>query len=189
VSCGTHGTCITGFMGGASCACAAGYQPYGARCIEERRIACRDRDGSLALRGTSRCSADDRALEVCNDGDGDRLVEWIFGVACAGRLACSQGCLGAPCPGQPCPVGTTCVETAHEQPLGVCVVTCDCANCGNCGGDNSDGRWNDWQEHCGAASAPAVTACNLPCPNAGDGCIPYSPGLCWPMEGCFSAAP
>jgi hypothetical protein len=191
MACSGHGTCQAQIYGGGQCACDPGYVGYGMGCIPERRTMCRDRSGHLTTRGTIRCSDDDTHLEVCHDGDGDGLVEWIFGATCVSGGSCAANCLGVKCPGQPCPVGTACVEEAHQQPLGVCVPTCDCSNCGNCGGDNSDGRWNDMQEYCGAApnQSPAVAACNLPCPNAGDGCIPYAPAICWPIEGCFSGTP
>lgn len=183
------GTCTVGIWGGAVCQCPAGTLVYRDRCVPENKLACRDRDGSRAMRGTTRCSVDDSTVEVCHDGNGDGTVEWIFGATCADGGACSS-CRTKPCPEQPCPVGTACVEQAHERPLGVCVTTCDCNNCTNCGPDNSDGRWNDWQESCGAPAANTPTqACRLPCPNAGDGCIPYEPAICWPMEGCFSGAP
>jgi hypothetical protein len=91
-----------------------------------------------------------------------------------------------PCDVTTCDTDQACVSEAHCMPLGACVATCDCTNCGNCGPDNSDGRWNDWQEYCGNLNAsPATMACTRPCP-AGDGCLPYSPAICWPMEGCFS---
>ncbi|HEY3356494.1 MAG TPA: hypothetical protein VGQ83_24800 [Polyangia bacterium] len=91
-----------------------------------------------------------------------------------------------PCATTTCDADHACVPEAHCQPLGACVATCDCGNCGNCGPDNSDGRWDDWQEYCGNLMAsPATLACTRPCP-AGEGCLPYSPAICWPMEGCFS---
>jgi len=91
-----------------------------------------------------------------------------------------------PCDTTSCATGTACVPEAHCQPLGVCVQICDCSNCGNCGADNSDGKWNDYQEYCGTPMAsPATTACTTPCPS-GHGCLPYSPPICWPNEGCFS---
>jgi hypothetical protein len=191
VTCSGHGVCMVQFvLQQPTCNCDPGYLAYGLGCTLERRLACRNADGSIATRGSTRCSQDDMSIEVCHDADGDRLVEWTHGVDCANGMLCSQGCLGAPCPGQPCPIGTSCVESAHGQPLGVCVAICDCQNCGNCGPDNSAGQWNDEQQYCGnGTSSPATAACALPCPNAGDGCIPYSPSICWPIEGCFSATP
>ncbi len=192
IDCGGLGTCVINpVLGAGSCECLPGFVPYGASCLREARLYCRDANGNRVGRGGTRCSADDLSIETCFDADGDGLLEWTFGVACVGGLTCSGGCLQQKCPDQPCPVGTACVEQAHGQPLGVCVPTCDCTNCNNCGPDNSDGRWNDEQEYCGAApnQAPAQGACNLPCPNAGDGCIPYNPSICWPIEGCFSAPP
>jgi Notch-like protein len=192
VTCGGAGTCVSQFVGGYQCQCLPGYQPYGPSCVLPQKLFCRNADGSLAPRGTTRCSADDLAIDVCADFNMDGTVEWGHGVDCAGGLTCSGGCLGMKCPDQPCPFGTACVPEAHGQPLGVCVVTCDCMNCANCGPDNSDGRWNDEQEYCGVAPnapGPATQACRQPCPNAGDGCIPYNPSICWPIEGCFSAPP
>ncbi len=191
VDCGNAGTCKVYPFQGASCECDIGYVAYGRGCVAERRMHCRDRNGGLVNRGTIRCNEADTDLEVCHDGDGDGLMEWIFGATCVMGGSCAQNCLGRVCPDQPCPVGTVCVPEAHEMPLGVCVATCDCTNCANCSPDNGDGRWNDWQEYCGAApnQSPAVQACNLPCPNAGDGCIPYNPSICWPIEGCFSGTP
>ncbi len=92
-----------------------------------------------------------------------------------------------PCANAGCTAEEYCVPEAHCQPLGACVPLCDCSNCPNCGPDNSDGKWNDWQEYCGAApdQSPATMACNKPCP-PGDGCLPYAIQFCWPIEGCFS---
>jgi hypothetical protein len=51
------------------------------------------------------------------------------------------------------------------------------------------------QAFCGnCSSSPATAACKWPC-SGGAGCIPYNDystgavGLCYPMEGCFSAVP
>lgn len=192
IDCGGFGTCVVNpVINSAQCECLPGFVAYGTACLRERRLNCRDAQGNPVGRGATRCSADDLSIETCWDEDGDGLLEWTFGVACAGGLTCSGGCLAMKCPDQPCPVGTVCVPEAHQQPLGVCVPTCDCTNCSNCGADNSDGRWNDEQESCGNQpnTSPALQACNLPCPNAGDGCIPYNPSICWPIEGCFSAPP
>ena len=192
IQCGPLGTCAPAMFGGAGCTCVEGAMPYGRTCVDADKLTCTDRDGGRVPRGAIRCDATDDHLEVCHDGNGDGVLEWIFGAECAAPGSCAASCLGTPCPDQPCPVGTACVEEAHEEPLGVCVPTCDCSNCGNCSLDNGDGRWDDWQEQCGVdpnGAGPPTTACNLPCPNAGDGCIPYDPGICWPMEGCFSAAP
>lgn len=192
VQCGALGTCVPGIFGGAGCECVEGAVPYGATCIDADKISCVDRDGHRASRGSIRCDATDAHLEVCHDGNGDGLMEWIFGAECVAGGSCAASCLGVICPDQPCPVGTVCVPEAHEQPLGVCVATCECNNCGNCSLSAGDNRWDDWQEHCGTApnsGGPATSSCSLPCPNAGDGCIPYDQGICWPMEGCFSAAP
>jgi hypothetical protein len=192
ITCGGAGTCVSQFFGGYQCDCLPGYVSYGPACVQENKLYCRNSDGSLAPRGSTRCSADDMSIDVCADPDGDGLVDWTWGVACAGGLTCSGGCLGTKCPDQPCPIGTACVMEAHGQPLGVCVVTCDCNNCANCGPDNSDHRWDDEQEACGLMPNQAgqpTQACKQPCPSPGDGCIPYNPGICWPIEGCFSAPP
>ena len=42
------------------------------------------------------------------------------------------------------------------------------------------------QKQCGNDDGPATITCNKPCPYAGHGCIPYSPPICWGMEGCMS---
>ena len=158
------------------------------------------------------CTIDDGGVRcVCVDGyhgDGPACVpdETCTGVDCGrcghcevvgGKASCTcpdgfvftgGGCElhPDPCSPNPCDAEHVCVPEAHCTPLGVCVPTCDCSNCGNCGPDNSDGRWDDWQEYCGNLNAqPATMACTKPCPN-GDGCIPYNPPMCWPMEGCFS---
>jgi hypothetical protein len=82
-----------------------------------------------------------------------------------------------------CAADQACVPEAHCQPLGACVQTCDCSNCPNCG---PSADWSTWQEYCGASTqGPATMMCNKPCGN-GEGCLPYSPGICWPLEGCFS---
>jgi hypothetical protein len=189
ISCGDHGNCqVNPFLGASSCVCDAGFTAYGFGCVDSRTLACDDGAGGSEPRGSSRCDPTDTYLEVCGDGDGDGLMEWIYGADCASGGSCASTCLGVGCDVQPCPAGTVCVPEAHEQPLNVCVPSCDCGNCGNCGADNSDGRWNDEQEYCGAApnTSPATTKCTLPCPSAGDGCIPYDPPICWPIEGCFS---
>jgi hypothetical protein len=187
VSCTANGSCVTQVFGGATCQCDPGYQPYGMACVQERKLFCRGTDGSLQPRGTTRCGSNGTSLDVCRDADGDGLVEWAFGVDCANGKTCATGCLGAPCPDQPCAIGTTCVPEAHGMALNVCVVTCDCTNCGTC--DISMFTSSE-QAVCGATSGNTPTkACNMPCPSAGDGCIPYSPGICWPLEGCFSGPP
>jgi hypothetical protein len=96
---------------------------------------------------------------------------------------------GDPCYGVVCPAGQACVSTAHGQPLGVCVDTCDCSNCANCDYTAQDGRWNDMQEYCGNLNAqPATQKCNRPCSDQSQGCIYYGAvNICWPLEGCFSA--
>ena len=95
---------------------------------------------------------------------------------------------GDPCDGVVCPAGQACVSSAHGEPLGVCVQTCDCSNCPNCDYTAQDGRWNDQQEYCGNLNhSPATMACNVPCTGGGEGCIYYGAvNVCWPLEGCFS---
>jgi hypothetical protein len=186
VNCGEHGVCKYDAYGYSGCVCDAGYYPYGQACVPERRIGCRDELGYFVRRGTLRCDANNTFLEVCHDGDGDGLVEWIFGASCD-QTPCSENCRQVNCKDKPCPVGLTCVQSAHEQEIWACVETCDCSNCGNC--DPGD-DWSSWQNYCGNPDgAPATVACKLPCPSPGDGCIPYNPPLCWPIEGCFSAPP
>jgi len=187
VDCGA-GTCLIGAppVGLLSCQCDPGFVTYGTACVPERRIFCRTTDGKLASRGTTRCGANGSSLDVCRDADGDGLVEWAFGVDCAGGTTCANGCLNAACPNQPCPIGTACVTEAHGMPLGVCVPTCDCTNCGNCAAQNFSGGAQ--QLTCGGMNPPQK-ACNSPCPNPSDGCIPYDPPICWPLEGCLSGPP
>lgn len=199
VACSGHGTCLTSFYGGASCHCDPGYFSYLASCTPEDRWGCRDRDGTFKARGTARCSADNATIETCRDGDGDGRVEWAFGAtpSCAAGPTCSD-CIDAGCNvaagGQPCPKEQYCLSSTHEIELWVCVQACDCTNCGDCG--LSDGCFQGMQAFCGSCStSPATAACKWPCTSAGDGCIPYGDpasgavGLCYPMEGCFSAAP
>ncbi|MBI5527314.1 MAG: hypothetical protein HY897_13345 [Deltaproteobacteria bacterium] len=189
VTCSGRGTCkVQPFTGIAECECDAGYAPWGKVCSDERWIGCRDGDGRFSTRGTSRCDISDTFLETCRDSDGDGLSEWAFGADCVSK-PCSSNCLNAGCDVQPCPLGTSCVTEAHGQPLFSCVVTCDCSNCGNC--DMEDFvQSGAMQAQCGSPDESGPTmACRLPCPFAGHGCIPYSPPICWGLEGCMSAAP
>jgi hypothetical protein len=189
VTCSGRGTCeVRPFIGNAECVCDSGYSSWGRSCADERWIGCRDQNGQFATRGTSRCDATDTFLETCRDADGDGLSEWAFGADCVSK-PCSQNCLNRGCDVQPCPLGTSCVTEAHGEPLFACVVTCDCSNCGNC--DMEDfAQSGAMQAQCGNPDGPApTTACRLPCPYAGHGCIPYSPPICWGLEGCMSAAP
>jgi hypothetical protein len=190
VSCGS-GTCVVRIILGAmaECSCDPGFVAYGMACVPERRLYCRDAMGARQPRGTTRCAADDSLIEVCRDADGDGFVEWAFGVTCNAGTTCSHGCREARCPDQPCPLGTTCLASTHGIPVGVCVVSCGRTRCGNC--SLSDfGASHAIQAYCGNRDgAPATTACESPCPNPGDGCIPYDPPLCYPIEGCFSGPP
>ena len=199
VACSSHGTCLTSLYGGVSCHCDPGYYAYGATCTPETRWGCRDRDGSFKARGTSRCSDDNTVIETCRDADGDGNVEWAFGAtpSCAAGPTCSA-CIGAGCNvaagGQPCPKEQYCMQSTHELEVWACVQSCDCTNCGDCG--LGDGCYQGMQAFCGGCSTgPATVTCKWPCTNGGDGCIPYSDpasgavGLCYPMEGCFSAPP
>jgi hypothetical protein len=187
-TCGGHGNCSVGFYVGAQCTCFPGYIVWGLTCIDQRKTGCLDAQGNYVSRGTSRCDATDTFLEVCHDGNGDGLNEWIYGAKC-NETPCSQKCLSKGCAdGQACPVGTVCVPEAHQMPLNVCVPTCDCSNCGNCSLADFAAS-GSMQAFCGSTSSPPAAACKLPCPSPGDGCIPYSPAICWPMEGCLSKAP
>jgi len=187
-TCGGHGNCsVNVILGGAQCNCFPGYIGWGLSCIDLRVTGCLDANGSYVGRGTARCDATDTFLEVCHDGNGDGLNEWIFGVKC-NKTPCSTACLGVGCAnGQACPVGTVCVPEAHQMPLNICVPTCDCSNCGNC--SLADFAGGVLQAYCGSKTSPPTAACKLPCPSPGDGCIPYSPAMCWPMQGCLSKAP
>jgi hypothetical protein len=178
------------------CVCEAGYLAYAGRCVPESKLYCRDRDGSLRELGTLRCSLDDSLFEVCRDSNGDGLQEWVpsGSPACPAGNTCSAcrdwGCKG----GTACPEGMLCVPSIHEQQVDICVGgTCDCSNCGTC----NAGDFQGYQAACGASSGGVPTlACNQACP-AGLGCIPFTvdgagqhyPGICYPAEGCFSAAP
>lgn len=201
VSCGGFGTCWVQSMF-ATCSCDPGYMPYAGQCIPEGKLGCRDIDDSFVLRSTRRCSADDTHMEVCWDGNGDGIAEWVDGqVTCPNGEKCSvcitRPCLAAGYPGKecpagetcvPCPIGTQCVPEAHSQPIYVCMPKCDCTNCPNC---EDSSYFIDWQEYCGNPNAsPATMACKVPCPMDGDGCLPWGANsICWGMEGCFSAAP
>jgi EGF-like domain len=166
VTCSGHGTCSES-VGSATCQCDPGYHPAGLDCQADQT--CAGVDCGLCgtcdvLNGTAICS--------CPTGYGLQ----------AGKCVLDPD----PCVTTSCGADEACVSEAHCQPLGACVPTCDCNNCGNCGPDNADGRWDDMQEYCGnLMSSPATLTCTKPCP-AGQGCIPYSPAICWPLEGCFS---
>jgi hypothetical protein len=188
-TCSGHGTCsVMIIVNAAQCECFPGYISWGLACIDLRVTGCLDAKGSYVTRGTARCDATDTFLEVCHDGNGDGLNEWIFGVKCV-KTPCSTACLGLGCAnGQACPVGTVCVPEAHQMPLNICVPTCDCSNCGNCSMADFAAS-GAMQAYCGSKTSPPTAACKMPCPLPGDGCIPYSPAMCWPMEGCLSKAP
>ncbi len=167
VTCGGHGTCVvTG--GVAACTCMPGYHAVGLDCVVDETCAGKD-CGTCGM-----CQVVD-GLATCSCPQ-DYMWQ---GNKCV--LAID------PCANANCTADQYCVPEAHCQPLGACVQRCDCSNCPNCGPDNSDGRWNDWQEYCGAApnQSPATMACNKPCP-PGEGCLPYAVPICWPIEGCFS---
>ena len=197
VTCNGHGTCFTGppFFG-AECRCEGDYVRYGSTCSPRNKLRCIDRDGSLKDRGTIRCSADDTVFEVCRDGDGDGVIEWVASGApsCPSGATCSA-CLGYKCDagdgtgGQPCPTGTICMSKVHEMDVYICVVACDCSNCGTCDPEDFTG----WQRACGSEADSfdgATVVCNSPCPSASDGCLPYGAySFCFGMEGCASAAP
>ncbi len=167
VTCSGQGDCMVVDGGAASCSCHAGYHAEGLSCVVDETCTGVDcgRCGQCAVTGG-------KATCTCPDG-------FVF---------TGTGCVVSPdpCTPNPCDADHACVPEAHCAPLGACVPTCDCSNCGNCGPDNTDGRWDDWQEYCGnLKSSPATMACVRPCPQ-GDGCLPYNPPICWPMEGCFS---
>jgi hypothetical protein len=167
VTCSGHGTCSDA-TGTAVCSCEFGYHAVGDSCVVDETCAgksCGQCGQCQVVKGVAQCSC-------------PQDYAWT-GTDC--KLAID------PCANANCTIDEYCVPEAHCQALGACVQTCDCSNCPNCGPDNSDGRWNDWQEYCGAApnQSPATMACTRPCP-AGTGCLPYNPGICWPMEGCFS---
>lgn len=167
VTCSGHGHCATD-MGPAQCACDAGYHAAGLDCVADQTcagVSCGNCGTCQVQGGVATCTCPQDYTRQGND------------------------CVLAidPCASAGCAADEACVPEAHCQPLGACVKTCDCSNCGNCGPDNSDGRWDDWQEYCGAPpnQQPATKACARPCP-AGEGCLPYQPAICWPIEGCFS---
>jgi hypothetical protein len=167
VSCSGHGTCSAA-SGGAVCSCMPGYHAVGLECVV---------DETCAGKSCGYCGA-------CQVIDGIATCTCPPGYSFQGDKCVLDS---DPCANANCTVDEYCVAEAHCQPLGACVPRCDCSNCPNCGPDNSDGKWNDWQEYCGAApnQSPATMACNKPCP-AGQGCLPYSIQFCWPIEGCFS---
>jgi hypothetical protein len=171
VTCSGHGSCAPGDAGQPTCVCQPGYHDVGLECVADEScsgITCGRCANCQVLDGSATC--------VCPDGF----------VLTGGNLSdCTPS--PDPCAGIDCGADGYCVPEAHCAPLGACVPTCDCSNCPNCGPDNSDHRWDDWQEYCGAQpdQSPATMVCNKPCAG-GEGCLPYNPGICWPMEGCFS---
>jgi hypothetical protein len=167
VTCSGHGTCSAP-GGPPTCACAAGYHSIGADCAA---------DETCAGKSCGTCG-------MCEVAGG------VASCVCPQDYAWSgSDCVLAidPCATANCQADEYCVPEAHCQALGACVPTCDCSNCPNCSPDNSDGKWDDWQEYCGAPinQSPATMACNKPCPD-GQGCLPYATQICWPIEGCFS---
>jgi hypothetical protein len=167
VTCSGHGTCAV--QGGqAACTCQMGYHAVGLDCVIDETCAgksCGTCGMCEVMNGVATCTC-------------PKDYAWN-GADC--KLAID------PCANANCGPDQACVPEAHCQALGACVDTCDCSNCPNCAPDNSDGRWNDWQEYCGAQpdQMPATMACNKPCPS-GMGCLPYTTQICWPIEGCFS---
>jgi len=199
IDCGSRGTCKYQFYIGTSCSCNPGYVQWDTVCLPENKMGCRDRDNTFKERSTTRCSLDDSTIEVCWDGNDDGIVEWTFGAtpSCGAGNTCSA-CINAGCNvnagGMNCPRGTYCMASTHELEVWQCVTACDCTNCSDCSYGNN--CYQGMQAFCGNCSAsPALAACKWPCPSAGDGCIPYTDsasgavGLCYPMEGCFSAVP
>jgi hypothetical protein len=167
VTCGGNGTCSTA-SGTAACTCNAGYHAAGLTCVIDETCAgknCGNCGQCEVVGGVATCTCPPNYM--------------LQGSDCV--LATD------PCANANCTADQYCVPEAHCQPLGACVQRCDCSNCPNCGPNNADGRWNDWQEYCGAApdQSPATMACNKPCP-PGEGCLPYAVPICWPIEGCFS---
>jgi hypothetical protein len=167
VSCSGHGHCVTDTVL-VQCACDPGFHAVNLTCAADQTCAGVD-CGTCGM-----CEVQAGVATCTCPPDYQRQ-----GNACV--LAID------PCAGAGCQADEACVPEAHCQALGACVKTCDCSNCGNCGPDNSDGRWTDMQEYCGALpdQQPATKACTRPCPQ-GEGCIPYQPAICWPIEGCFS---
>lgn len=167
VTCGGQGTCSV-TDGVAACKCVPGYHAVGLTCVVDETCAgkvCGSCGYCMVIEGVATCTCPkDYALQ----GNDCKLTF-------------------DPCASAGCTSDQVCVPEAHCQALGACVQKCDCSNCPNCGPDNSDGKWNDWQEYCGAApnQMPATMVCNKPCP-PGEGCLPYQTQFCWPIEGCFS---
>jgi hypothetical protein len=167
VTCSGHGTCSAP-MGQPSCTCQAGYHPSGLDCAVDETCtgkSCGTCGACEVQNGVATCTC---PMDYAWDGTDCKLAI-------------------DPCANANCGPDQFCVPEAHCQALGACVDTCDCSNCPNCGPDNSDGRWNDWQEYCGAQpdQMPATMKCNKPC-TGGAGCLPYAVQICWPLEGCFS---
>ncbi|MFO0587346.1 MAG: hypothetical protein U0441_07400 [Polyangiaceae bacterium] len=167
VTCNGQGTCSA--QGGvATCACNPGYHAVGATCVVDEQCMpgqCGTCAACEVIGGVATCTCPQDYMLQGN--------ECVLAID--------------PCANAGCTAEEACVPEAHCQALGACVPLCDCSNCPNCGPDNSDGKWNDWQEYCGAApdQSPATMACNKPCPQ-GQGCLPYQVQFCWPIEGCFS---
>jgi len=167
VTCSGFGSCGLDEAGAPICQCIQGYHAEGLACVQDESctgVQCGRCGNCEVIAGKATCTC---PKGFSHDG---------------------KSCVTDPdpCDTIDCGPDGYCVPEAHCMVLGACVARCDCSNCGNCGPSN-DGRWDDWQEYCGAEpnQGPATMACNKPCP-AGEGCLPYSQPICWPMEGCFS---
>jgi hypothetical protein len=166
VTCSGHGTCSVQ-MGQATCACQPGYHAVGADCAMDETCSgksCGTCGFCMVMGGVATCTC---PQDYAWNGTDCKLTF-------------------DPCATANCAADQACVPEAHCQALGACVDTCDCSNCPSCTPDNSDGKWNDWQQFCGPdpAQTTPTMACNKPCAN-GDGCLPYTTQICWPLEGCF----
>ncbi len=161
VTCSGHGTCAPGDGGQAACTCEKGYQASGLNCVSNQLCA--------AVQ-CGRC-------QECAIVNGVATCTCLAGFKPNGADSCTPD--PNPCDTANCVPGQEqCVTEVHCVPSGMCVPTCDCSNCANCGPGSA------WGTQCQDADGGPL-ACNKPCPN-GDTCLPYSPGMCWPGEGCYS---
>lgn len=168
VLCSGHGSCVVGAGDQPECDCEQGYHAVGLECVVDETCSGVQCDG--------RC----------------RLCEVIEGLA---ECVCPDGfafdgndCRPSPdpCDQVTCNAGWSCIPEHHCTIDPTCVPNCDCSNCGTCSMQDFVNAGTQVL-YCGSGqSAPATMACTNPCPPGWGGCLPYSPGICWPAQGCMS---